>query len=169
MLRRNVWRLAAQPALVRRDAGPTFWIVLFLWLWNFIVSCTYAANFYSAFAILLRVHGALPHEHVSGVRAAFKVHSLGPWNDPRRRPSLRTSHCLCPMFCISGGILVGQPSRAAEYAWGHYLLGVGIPMSGYTPSGGVFLAIPYGPITEARRQYQISVGGLLAAGLRTLT
>ncbi len=33
-----------------------------------------------------------------------------------------------------------QPSHAAEYGWGTYLLGVSIPMMGFTPPPGIYLS-----------------------------
>jgi hypothetical protein len=42
-------------------------------------------------------------------------------------------------LCLAGALAIG-PCQAAEYGWGHYLLGVGIPMSGYTPPPGVYFS-----------------------------
>jgi hypothetical protein len=44
----------------------------------------------------------------------------------------------CSALCLAGGALAVQPSQAAEYALGNYLLGLSVPMSGYTPPPGVY-------------------------------
>jgi hypothetical protein len=43
-------------------------------------------------------------------------------------------------FWLTGNLVVAPPSWAAEYGWGHYLLGVSVPMSGYTPPPGVYFS-----------------------------
>jgi hypothetical protein len=54
-------------------------------------------------------------------------------------------------LCLAGGVLAIQPSQAAEYGWGNYLLGYSIPMSGYTPPPGVYF-------TDAFFYYRGSAG-----------
>jgi hypothetical protein len=57
----------------------------------------------------------------------------------------------CGALCLAGGVLAIQPSQAAEYGWGNYLLGYSIPMSGYTPPPGVYF-------TDAFFYYRGSAG-----------
>ena len=44
----------------------------------------------------------------------------------------------CGAFCLAGGALAVQPSQAAEYGLGNYLLGLSLPMTGYTPPPGLY-------------------------------
>ena len=46
----------------------------------------------------------------------------------------------CGAFCLAGGALAVQPSQAAEYGLGNYLLGLSLPMSGYTPPPGLYFS-----------------------------
>lgn len=50
----------------------------------------------------------------------------------------RTSRAVCSAFCIAGILAVCGAAHAAEYGLGNYLLGLKIPMSGYTPPPGVY-------------------------------
>ena len=43
-------------------------------------------------------------------------------------------------LCFAGIIAFVQPSHAAEYGWGTYLLGLSIPMIGFTPPPGLYLS-----------------------------
>jgi hypothetical protein len=45
----------------------------------------------------------------------------------------------CAALCLAG-VFAAQPSQAAEYGLGNYLLGLTIPMSGYTPPAGVYFS-----------------------------
>jgi hypothetical protein len=50
----------------------------------------------------------------------------------------RISRSVCSAFCIAGTLSVCGAANAAEYGLGNYLLGLTIPMSGYTPPPGVY-------------------------------
>jgi len=43
-------------------------------------------------------------------------------------------------LCLAGSFAFVQPSQAAEYGWGTYLLGLSIPMMGFTPPPGFYLS-----------------------------
>ena len=53
------------------------------------------------------------------------------WNAPRTA---------CAAVCLAGSFAFVQPSQAAEYGWGTYLLGISIPMMGFTPPPGFYLS-----------------------------
>jgi hypothetical protein len=46
--------------------------------------------------------------------------------------------CIAPW--VAGSLAIVEPARAAEYVTGSYLLGAGIPMSGFTPPPGFYLS-----------------------------
>jgi hypothetical protein len=43
-------------------------------------------------------------------------------------------------LCFAGSLSLAQPVKAAEYGWGTYLLGLSIPMMGFTPPPGFYLS-----------------------------
>jgi hypothetical protein len=51
--------------------------------------------------------------------------------------ALRTA---CAALCLAGSLSIVLPSQAAEYGWGTYLLGISIPMMGFTPPPGFYLS-----------------------------
>ena len=50
------------------------------------------------------------------------------------------SRTACAVVCLAGSFAFHQPSQAAEYGWGTYLLGISIPMMGFTPPPGFYLS-----------------------------
>ncbi len=60
----------------------------------------------------------------------MRTHALAP------RAARRAA---CAAFCLAGACAV-EPSQAAEYGLGNHLLGLTIPMSGYTPPPGVYFS-----------------------------
>jgi hypothetical protein len=46
----------------------------------------------------------------------------------------------CAVVCLAGSFAFASPSLAAEYGWGTYLLGLSIPMIGFTPPPGFYLS-----------------------------
>jgi hypothetical protein len=56
-----------------------------------------------------------------------------------RRPASRIGTAACAAFCLAG-IVAAQPLRAAEYGLGTYLLGLTVPMAGYTPPPGIYFS-----------------------------
>jgi hypothetical protein len=48
------------------------------------------------------------------------------------------SRATCIALCVAGASLFVESSQAAEYALGNYLLGVSVPMSGFTPPPGLY-------------------------------
>jgi hypothetical protein len=55
------------------------------------------------------------------------------------RLASRIGPAACAAFCLAGSF-VAQPARAAEYGLGSYLLGLTIPMAGYTPPPGLYFS-----------------------------
>lgn len=55
----------------------------------------------------------------------------------RRRAASRT---MCAALGVAGSLSAARPALAAEYGFGVYGLGYGIPMSGYTPPTGVYFS-----------------------------
>ena len=41
-------------------------------------------------------------------------------------------------ICLAGSLATGEPAKAAEFGIGAYILGLTLPMSGYTPPPGVY-------------------------------
>src|SRR5437870_12972919 len=62
------------------------------------------------------------------------------------------SRTACAVVCLAGSFAFHQPSQAAEYGWGTYLLGLSIPMMGFTPPPGFYLS-------ESVYAYQGSASG----------
>jgi hypothetical protein len=50
------------------------------------------------------------------------------------------SRAACAALWVAGSFYTVQPSQAAEYGWGTYLLGISIPMMGFTPPPGFYLS-----------------------------
>lgn len=51
-----------------------------------------------------------------------------------------TSLVMVGWVYLAGSLFVVQPSQAAEYGLGDYLLGYTLPMSGYTPPAGIYFS-----------------------------
>jgi hypothetical protein len=58
----------------------------------------------------------------------------------KRRGKLNASRTACAAICLAGSVAFVQPSQAAEYGWGTYLLGLSIPMIGFTPPPGFYFS-----------------------------
>src|SRR6266516_5693952 len=58
----------------------------------------------------------------------------------KRESGWNPSQIACAAFCVAGSLSTVQPSQAAEYTFGTYLLGVSIPMMGFTPPPGFYLS-----------------------------
>ena len=54
--------------------------------------------------------------------------------------SRATSQLLFGGLCLAGSLSIVQPTQAAEYGWGEYLLGLTLPMAGYVPGPGVYFS-----------------------------
>src|SRR6266568_9441718 len=52
----------------------------------------------------------------------------------------KASSTVCIVACLVGGFCVVEPSKAAEYGLGTYVLGLSIPMIGFTPPPGFYLS-----------------------------
>jgi hypothetical protein len=80
-----------------------------------------------------------------------------------RRRSLPSACCLC----FAGSALLVAPAQATEYGFSDYLLGYGIPMSGYTPPPGVYFSDTfYLYSASASPNITFPFGSLLAAGIK---
>ncbi len=66
----------------------------------------------------------------------------GAWGGPAMKPSIawNAPRTACAAVCLAGSFTFVQPSQAAEYGWGTYLLGISIPMMGFTPPPGFYLS-----------------------------
>ncbi len=64
----------------------------------------------------------------------------------------KASSTVCIVACLVGGFCVVEPSKAAEYGLGTYVLGLSIPMIGFTPPPGFYLS-------DSVYAYQGSAGG----------
>jgi len=58
----------------------------------------------------------------------------------KRRTAWNVSRTACATVCLAGSFAFVEPSQAAEYGWGTYLLGISIPMMGFTPPPGFYLS-----------------------------
>jgi hypothetical protein len=54
---------------------------------------------------------------------------MTPWT------TMRTA---CGAIYLAGSLSMGEPAKATEYGLSEYILGLTIPMSGYTPPPGVY-------------------------------
>jgi hypothetical protein len=58
----------------------------------------------------------------------------------KRKTSWNASRTTCAAVYLASGIAFAVPSQAAEYGWGTYLLGLSLPMMGFTPPPGFYLS-----------------------------
>ncbi len=58
----------------------------------------------------------------------------------KRRTAWNVSRTACVAVCLAGSFAFVGPSQAAEYGQGTYLLGLSIPMIGFTPPPGFYLS-----------------------------
>ena len=80
------------------------------------------------------------------------------WNAPRTA---------CAAVCLAGSFAFVQPSQAAEYGLGTYLLGLSIPMSGFTPPPGFYLSdTAYAYQGAASGSVRFPFGRVLAAQIK---
>jgi hypothetical protein len=83
----------------------------------------------------------------------------------RHAAAPRIGRTACAAFCLAG-IFTAQPSQAAEYGLGSYLLGLTIPMSGYTPPPGVYFSDSvYFYQGSANPSVRLPFGRFVAVGL----
>jgi len=58
----------------------------------------------------------------------------------KRRTAWNVSRTACAAVCLAGSFAFVDPLQAAEYGQGTYLLGLSIPMMGFTPPPGFYLS-----------------------------
>jgi hypothetical protein len=81
-------------------------------------------------------------------------------------PAPRIGRTACAAFCLAG-IFVTQPSQAAEYGLGTYLLGLTIPAAGFTPPPGVYFSdTMYFYQGDAGANVSLPFGRAIGIGLR---
>jgi hypothetical protein len=55
-----------------------------------------------------------------------------------RMTTWTTMRAACGTICLAGSLFMGETAKATEFGLSEYILGLTLPMSGYTPPTGVY-------------------------------